>query len=222
MTGRTGRVSCPGHARPRVPFPRQSPYLCTVWFADPDTSASESNHTLISDRLPDPAQFARCYRILITLVACEGSHSSGRKVTLITRPAVYLIQSGRKPSVSCRFPGWAVTVRRARVLLRGVVQAGVAVIPLGGHLGTPEKRQETPGSVQGREFAPFHVIRGASRLFVLGDGRAGGSGGPALRRPSSSITEAVLWTGEPADCRFERSWSPGPTRRAPGSCQRSL
>jgi hypothetical protein len=74
----------------------------------------------------------------------------------------------------------------------------------------------------GREFAPFHVIRGASRLFVLGDGRARGSSGPALRRPSSSITEAVLWTGEPADCRFERSWSPSRRRVVCAPWQRSL
>jgi hypothetical protein len=69
------------------------------------THASGPNHTLISDRLPDPAQFARCYRILHTLVACEGSHSSRQKVTDITRRTVYLIQSGRKPPVSCRSAG---------------------------------------------------------------------------------------------------------------------
>jgi hypothetical protein len=129
MTGRTGHVSCPGHARPRVPFPRQSPYLCTVWFADADTSASGSNHTFISDRLPDPAQFARCFRILHNAVACEGSHSSRPKVTFITRRTVYLIQSGRKPRVSWPFPGSARTGRRTRVRCRRVVRAGVAVNP---------------------------------------------------------------------------------------------
>src|SRR5258705_11118254 len=50
----------------------------------------------------------------------------------------------------------------------------------------------------GREFALFHVIRCAPGLFVRADGRARGSRGPALRRPSSSITEAVLRTGEPS------------------------
>src|SRR6476646_9420706 len=93
MTGRTGHVSCPGHARRRVPFPRQSPYLCIVRFEDPDASATESNHALISDRLPDPAQLAAIE------VVCEGSHSSRWEVTDITRRTVYLIQSGRKPSV---------------------------------------------------------------------------------------------------------------------------
>src|SRR4029077_8755171 len=92
--------------------------LVVLWFAGPDASETEWNHTLISDRLPDPAQFVRCYRILHTLWFCEGSHSSRQKVTDITRRTVYLIQSGRKPRVFCRFPGAVETVGRPGVFSR--------------------------------------------------------------------------------------------------------
>src|SRR5438105_1478212 len=74
------------------------------------SGASGSNHMLISDRLPDPAQLGAIE------VVCEGSHSSRQKVTDITRRTVYLIQSGRKPRVSCQSPGVASTVRRTRVV----------------------------------------------------------------------------------------------------------
>jgi len=40
--------------------------LFAKWLWHRRTSVG-SNHTLISDRLPDPAQFARCFRILHTL-----------------------------------------------------------------------------------------------------------------------------------------------------------
>ena len=163
MTGRTGHVSCPGRARPRVPFSRQSPYLCSG--SRSPTHRVGWNHTLISDRLPDPAQFARCHRILITPVACEGSHSSRQKVTPITRRTVYLIQSGRKPRVSCQFP-WLSGNRPLQPRIVPPACAGrprrePAVIPGWGAGNAPTLTVVVPGRVP----SPKYVIRCAPRII---------------------------------------------------------
>src|SRR5206468_1325684 len=85
--------------------------------------ASKSDHTLISDRLPDPAQLGAIE------VLCEGSHSSRQKVTDITWRTVYLIQSGRKPLVSCRSPGAASAACRTRVPSPRCMATGSVLTP---------------------------------------------------------------------------------------------
>src|ERR1700741_2280759 len=75
-------------SRTRTPssaFPKTVPLLVDVWLADSDAYASKPDHTLISDRLPDPAQLAAIE------VVRDGSHSSRQKVTDITPRTVYLI-----------------------------------------------------------------------------------------------------------------------------------
>src|SRR5262245_5173898 len=75
-------------SRTRTPssaFPKTVPLLVDVWLAAPQAAQHarrSQHHTLISDRLPDPAQLA------VIEVACEGSHSSRQKVTDITRRTV--------------------------------------------------------------------------------------------------------------------------------------
>src|SRR3954447_1542008 len=122
-------------SRTRTPssaLPKTVPLLVDVWLATPEPAqpaqlgaacASKSDHTLISDRLPDPAQLGAIE------VVCEGSHSSRQKVTDITRRTVYLIQSGRKPPVSCRSPAAASTACRTRVTSRRCMTTGAVMTP---------------------------------------------------------------------------------------------
>ena len=183
-TGRTGHVSCPGHARLRVPFPRQSPYLCIVRFEDPDASATESNHALISDRLPDPAQFVRCYRILHTLAFCEGSHSSRQKVTDITRRTVYLIQSGRKPPVSCRFPDGSVPGRRSHVRSRPLLFEAGRGRERGTTSGWRRRKGRTTRCLsRSATCRLLEIIDWAPITFAQHDDRLRGSGMPGLATP---------------------------------------
>src|SRR6478609_6201501 len=113
-------------SRTRTPssaFPKTVPLLVDVWVAPPHACASRSDHTLISDRLPDPAQLAGIE------VVCEGCHSAVRKVTDITRRTVYLIQSGRKTLVSCQFPGGpSIWPPRPRILPRSCGDSAVTSV----------------------------------------------------------------------------------------------
>jgi hypothetical protein len=83
--------------------------------------------------------------------ACEDSHSRVQEVTDITRRTVYLIQSWRKPRVSCRFPGGAFAIPRGLVFSRLSTKA---MPPLRCLVGTADCQ-------------PARSLRGA-RCFLMG------------------------------------------------------
>jgi len=78
--------------------------LRIVRFEDPDASATESNHALISDRLPDPAQLAaieycirwRLWRQSLISLGGNGHHTAyGIPHTIWTQPPTFLSVSWR-------------------------------------------------------------------------------------------------------------------------------
>ena len=118
---------------------------------------------------------------------CEGSHSSRRKVTDITRRTVYLIQSGRNPPLSCRFPDGSVPGRLSHVLSRRCCSSRPGrerAITSGWRR---RKGRNNAVLVPGCDLSLAEVINWAPITFAHIDDRVRGSGIPALRLPESPI-----------------------------------
>jgi len=119
---------------------QDSPLIGGRVVSDPGAAqfcAPKSDHTLISDRLPDPAQLAAIE------VVCEGSHSLRQKVTDITRRTVYLIQSGRKPLVSCQLADVSSIARHGRLRCRGIAGIFACTTPLSGMASSRDRVVES-------------------------------------------------------------------------------
>ena len=118
---------------------------------------------------------------------CEGSHSSGWEVTDITRRTVYLIQSGRNPTLSCRFPGGSVPARLSDVISRRCCSSRPGRERAMTSGWRCRKGSNNAVLVSGYDLSLAEIIDSAPIIFAHSDDRVRGSGSPALRRPESPI-----------------------------------